>query len=505
MSAKEQDLGIITSYGYAIKGGFVGTVEEYESYLASLPSYRNRAEAAANSAADSATSAATSASNANTSASNASAAASNAEAQFNNARTQASNAATSATNAQTAKDQAQTAANSASASAASAREDADDAHDYAQSSIQASQQSAASASAASASENRASTYATSASNASTAANTAKNTATTQAGNAANSAVLSQSWAVGGTGTRSGEDTNNAKYYCEQAQAITGLEDFVGATEGSSGTRGLVPAPPQGKQFAFLRGDGTWSNTTGGAASNVAYSNNISHLSATDVQGAVDEVYHAHEALSANVYKYADSIETSMAENDYIPFYDVSTGNTKRILKSNLLSASGVTGVKGNSETSYRSGNVNITASNIGLGSVGNFLAVSTVANQGLTSTEKTNARNNLGLGAAALKGVATAVNTSGDLITSSAVNTALANKAEASYMQKATLAKNTTSVSFTFSSISSSLNYLVDIYAPNGLAYTSVSLSGNTITATYPAQSTAMDIYCRVEEVNIRS
>ena len=34
-----------------------------------------------------------------------------------------------------------------------------------------------------------------------------------------SATLAKSWAVGGTGTRDGEDTNNAKYWSEQAQAI----------------------------------------------------------------------------------------------------------------------------------------------------------------------------------------------------------------------------------------------------------------------------------------------
>lgn len=37
--------------------------------------------------------------------------------------------------------------------------------------------------------------------------------------AAASATLSESWAVGGTGSREGEDTNNAKYYCEQAQSV----------------------------------------------------------------------------------------------------------------------------------------------------------------------------------------------------------------------------------------------------------------------------------------------
>ena len=58
----------------------------------------------------------------------------------------------------------------------------------------------------------------------------------------------------------------------------------------------------------------------------------------------------------------------------------------------------ITGVKGNAESSYRTGNVNLTPTNIGLGNVGNFKAVSTVASQGLTNTEKSNARANIGAG-----------------------------------------------------------------------------------------------------------
>lgn len=65
---------------------------------------------------------------------------------------------------------------------------------------------------------------------------------------------------------------------------------------------------------------------------------------------------------------------------------------------------GVTGVKGDSESNYRTGNVNITKTNIGLGNVGNFLAVSTVANQGLTDTQKANARSNIGAGASSFSG-----------------------------------------------------------------------------------------------------
>lgn len=49
-----------------------------------------------------------------------------------------------------------------------------------------------------------------------------------AAESAASATLSKSYAVGGTGTRSGEDTDNAKYYSEQAaEAAEALKDFDG--------------------------------------------------------------------------------------------------------------------------------------------------------------------------------------------------------------------------------------------------------------------------------------
>lgn len=54
----------------------------------------------------------------------------------------------------------------------------------------------------------------------TAANSAQGSATGAAGSAgtaSNKATLAESWAVGGTNTRQGEDTDNAKYYAEQAK------------------------------------------------------------------------------------------------------------------------------------------------------------------------------------------------------------------------------------------------------------------------------------------------
>lgn len=46
-------------------------------------------------------------------------------------------------------------------------------------------------------------------------------AAASASESAASATLAESWAVGGTGTRPGEDTNNAEYWAQQAQSIAG--------------------------------------------------------------------------------------------------------------------------------------------------------------------------------------------------------------------------------------------------------------------------------------------
>ena len=51
-----------------------------------------------------------------------------------------------------------------------------------------------------------------------------------------------------------------------------------------------------------------------------------------------------------------------------------------------------------------SGNVSVTKSDVGLGNVGNFKAVSTVASQGLSDIEKTNARANIGAGTSSFSG-----------------------------------------------------------------------------------------------------
>lgn len=71
------------------------------------------------------------------------------------------------------------------------------------------------------------------------ANTAQagaNTATTKASEASGSAVLSQSYAKGGTGTRTGEDTDNAKFYKEQTAQASSTAVAAAQTASSEANR-----------------------------------------------------------------------------------------------------------------------------------------------------------------------------------------------------------------------------------------------------------------------------
>lgn len=122
-----------------------------------------------------------------------------------------------------------------------------------------------------------------------------NQADLSAAEALSSSALSKSWAIGETGIREGEDTDNSKYYSQlSSDHMDTAKSYMDAAE-------------------------TYSNLTETFKDDIGY------------------IYPA----GTNVYYTADSL------------------------------ASGVTGVKGKAESAYRTGNVNLTPANIGLGNVTN--------------------------------------------------------------------------------------------------------------------------------------
>ncbi len=123
----------------------------------------------------------------------------------------------------------------------------------------------------------------------------------------------------------------------------------------------------------------------------AWNNAVEHIS-----DSIRHITSSERTLWNTVSDKVDKIDgKSLSANDFTDDYKSTLDN---------ISGGTVTGIKGNAESSYRTGNVNLTKENIGLGNVGNFKAVSTSASQGLSDTEKSNARTNIGAGTSSFSG-----------------------------------------------------------------------------------------------------
>lgn len=253
------------------------------------------------------------------------------------AQTSASNAATSEDNARNAAEAAQASATAAatsernaqasSASAAQSEANAKASENVAKSSCDTAVESAQTAT------EKAESASESANTASEKADIATRKATEiigKAESAAESATKAQSYAVGGTGSREGEDSDNAKYYYQQAKDVS---------EGLKG--GLQP-----------HGTVAFSDLPALADVNSGWMFNISdEFTTTDdfKEGAGNVV-----PAGANIYKTSDG-------------------------KWDVLAGTPVTGIKGANETTYRRGNVNLTAENVGAVAVGGDTAENTVS------------------------------------------------------------------------------------------------------------------------------
>ncbi len=171
--------------------------------------------------------------------------------------------------------------------------------------------------------NRASTFATN-------ANNYANAASSSAQQADNYSTKSKSYAIGNTGTRENESTDNAKYYCEQARSISeGMQRFL--------------LPMGTIEYVQLET----------ATKRAGYMYTISHSFVTDntFKGGSGVTYPG----GTIIYRTEDG------------FWDFLEGT--------------VTGVKGNAETSYRKGTINLTPENIGaLPSTGTAVKANALSN-----------------------------------------------------------------------------------------------------------------------------
>lgn len=161
-----------------------------------------------------------------------------------NAQTAAETAQGKAEDAQAAADAAQAKAETAQSKAESAQSKAETAQGKAESAQSAAESAASSAAGSAAS---AASSASSAALSEDAAAEYEAGAKTAAASAAANGKLSESWAVGGTGVREGEDANNAKYWAMAAQGAAG-----GGVTSFNGRSGAV-TPQKGDYTAAMVG------------------------------------------------------------------------------------------------------------------------------------------------------------------------------------------------------------------------------------------------------------
>jgi len=234
-------------------------------------------------------------------------------------------AATNAGNAQTAAETAQSAAENAQDAAESAEANASNSELSAESSAEDSEAYAVGkrdgidvTSGDVAYQNNSKYYAQQASASASSASSSASSASANATAASNYADQSKSYAVGTNGVvRVGDATDNAKYYYEQAR------DISQTLAGTLRPKGTV----------------TFSNLPSLSSADEGDMYNVSDAFITTAdfkEGAGVSV-----AAGSNVYKTADN------------FWDI-------------LAGSPVTGVKGDAESNYRQGNVNITPANLGI-------------------------------------------------------------------------------------------------------------------------------------------
>lgn len=98
---------------------------------------------------------------------------------------------------------------------------------------------------------------------STAAQLAMTEAENQASNSAGSAKESKSWAVGGTGSRQGEDTNNAQYWCEQAQTAAIVDSTLTISGAPADAKVVGDAIRQLQSDVSGKVDGIWQDPDSG--------------------------------------------------------------------------------------------------------------------------------------------------------------------------------------------------------------------------------------------------
>lgn len=243
------------------------------------------------------------------------------------------------------------------------------------------------------------------------AKASETSAATSESNAAASATKSQSYAVGGTNSRTGEDTDNAKYYSQQSAQSQSAAATSADTANTKAEEAEASAATAKTNADNAAGSANIANEKANSAANsatIAVSNSNAaqqYASNAAISADTSQNYAVADTDSAKYYyeqarRISESFSGALRPMGTVAFanlpalsattsgnmYNISdqftttsdfkegAGNTipagANVYKTedgkwDVLAGTPVTGVKGSAESAYRRGNVNITAENVG--------------------------------------------------------------------------------------------------------------------------------------------
>lgn len=248
-----------------------------------------------------------------------------------------------------------------------------------------------------------------------------NSATTSSNSAYDNAKLSQSYAIGGSGVRDGENTDNAKYYSEQASKSATASansastastkaseaESSASSASASATKSATSESNASKSASSAATSMSTANTKASEAAQSATSAGNSASTATSKAAAASTSASNAATSEANAKKYyeqAKAISESFSgalrpmgtvafanlpavtsasagdmynisdefvtTSDFVEGAGITEPAGSNVYKTvagkwDILTGSPVTGVKGANEANFRRGNVNITCANIG--------------------------------------------------------------------------------------------------------------------------------------------
>ncbi len=210
-----------------------------------------------------------------------------------------------------------------------------------------------------------------------------------------SATQAKSYAVGGTGARENEETDNARYYCTEAQKNANTATAKATAASNSAASASQSAASASQSAASASGSALLSQSyaVGGTSlkrpNNQADTQDNAKYYYTNAKEFYEKTKQIHDSFSgalrpmgtvafAKLPSLADAREGDMynisdqfvTNANFMEGADLTIPAGSNVYKTaggkwDILAGSPVTGVKGDAENNYRKGNVNLTPTDVG--------------------------------------------------------------------------------------------------------------------------------------------